>query len=231
MHKKIFEMFKVVGLKHFYGDHFDSRFYVSHLLSNRKDKIILDIGCGAGILLNASNADLKIGTDIEFESLRRAKEIDQEMELIQSDAQHLPFKNNYFSIITAMHLFPVINNMGADWKKAVMEVKRSSKKNCILLITGANRTSKHFEKTHPLEHRKNYLSYLEQAELLKDKFSVLVEGYGPHSKYIMYPFKIIYKIPDKLAELMLIEKFLFRFLCSKKYLKNGRSYIITCKKK
>jgi hypothetical protein len=61
-------------------------------------------------------------------------------------------------------------------------------------------------------------------------FQVIVEGYGPFSKIIMYPLKIIYKIPDKITETLLIESLLHRILRSKRFLKDGRSYIINCKK-
>lgn len=231
MHKKIFEIFKKIGLNHFYGDFFDSRFYISYILSKKNTKNILDVGCGAGVLLNAVPNCFKVGTDISFESLREAKKFNSEIEFIQSDAQFLPFKDNLFSIITAMHLFPVINNVGGKWKLATDEVKRVSASKSTIMITGANRPSRHFAKTHPLEHRKNYLKHVEQTKEFEDEFDISLEGYGPHSKFLMFPFKIMYKIPDSLSEKLGIEKLLFWFSKSKKYLKNGRSYVILCTKK
>jgi SAM-dependent methyltransferase len=229
MHKKIFEMFKNVGLKHFYGDFFDSRFYVSYLLSKNKSKNMLDIGCGLGVILHAAPNCFKIGTDISFESLKDAKKLNKNIEYVQSDAQFLPFKDNYFTTITAMHLFPVINNMGENWKSSINEVKRIAATRSTVFITGANRPSRHFEKTHPLKHRKNYLKHTEQVIEFTDKFDVSLEGYGPHSRFLMFPFKIMYKIPDSISEKLGIEKLLFWFVKSKKYLKNGRSYVIICR--
>jgi len=66
-------MFKRVGLEHFWGDFFDSRFYIAWLLSKKKDTMILDIGCGAGVLLHSTQAPLKVGTDVSFEYLKNAK--------------------------------------------------------------------------------------------------------------------------------------------------------------
>jgi len=229
MLRKIFEMYRIVGLNHFYGDFFDSRFYISYLLSKNQPKKFLDIGCGVGILLNSVPKCFKVGTDISFDSLLQAKKLNKNIEYVQCDAQFLPFKKQHFTTITAMHLFPVINNYGGDWKLAINEVKRISSPDSTVLITGANRTSRHFNKTHQTNHRKKYLKHIEQVNEFEDKFRVTLEGWGPHSKKIMFPFKIIYKIPDAISEKFGIEKLLYKISKSKKYLKNGRSYVIICK--
>jgi len=231
MHKEILQKFKIVGLEHFYGDLFDSRIYTSHNLSKIKTDNILDVGCGAGVLLSCAPPCFKVGIDMNFDALKQAKKLDKNIETIFCDAQFLPFKNNIFETITAMHLFPVINNLKGDWKKAIEEVNRVAQKKNLLLITGANRTSRHFKKTHPLEHRKNYLNYKQQKEILENYYNVKVEGYGPHPTWLMYPFKIIFKIPNILTEFFRIERLLFRFLKSKRYLRNGRSYFMVCKSK
>jgi len=229
MHKKIYETFKRIGLKHFYGDFFDSRFYISYLLSKNNLKNMLDIGCGLGVILHVAPNCFKVGTDISFDLLKDAKILNRDIEYVQSDAQFLPFKDGYFTTITAMHLFPVMNNTGGNWNLSVNEVKRVAAEKCTIFITGANRPSRHFEKTHPLEHRKKYLKHTEQAKEFEDKFDVILEGYGPHSRFLMFPFKIMYKIPDVVSEKIGIENLLFWFSKSKRYLKNGRSYVIICR--
>ena len=231
MSQKILKMLEKVGMEYFFGDFFDARFYVAYLLSKKQSKILLDIGCSAGILLNCSNASLKIGLDISLESLKKGKMLNPKMELIQADATQLPLRNNYFSNIIAMHLIPVVENFrGDDWLKSANEMVRISKENCEIILTGANRMSRHFTKTHTLESRKKYLTYQDQVNFFKNKFKISVEGYGPHSKKIMFPLKILYKIPDKITTSLGIDKLLFKFLRSKRYLKNGRSYVIICKK-
>jgi SAM-dependent methyltransferase len=216
MNQKILKMFHKVGMEYFFGDYFDARFYVASILAKEKKLMILDIGCGAGILLNCSNADIKIGLDLSFESLKKGKNLNPKMELIQGDATHL---------------IPVVKTFqGNNWKKSISEIKRVSGEKSKIILTGANRTSKYFENTHSLESRKNYLTYKEQAELFREEFQVKVEGYGPFSKMVMYPFKIIYKIPEVIIENLKINWFVFRLLRSSKYLKNGRSYVIVCEK-
>ncbi len=231
MNKKIINMFKKVGMDYFFGDYFDARFYVAYILSKMQIDTILDVGCGPGIMLNCTNASLKIGLDTSLEFLKQAKLLDPTIELIQGDATQLPFKENYFSIIIAMHLVPVVHlHRGDDWEKTVIELKRISSRNSEIILTGANRMSKHFEKTHPIDSRKKYLSYKKQVDFLKNDFNVAVDGFGPHPKKIMAVLKILYVFPDQILERTGITKLVYRLMRSKRYLKNGRSYVITCKR-
>jgi len=232
LHKSIYKLYKKVGSEFFWGDFFDSRFYVIYLLSKNEIDTILDIGGGVDVLLHSIPASNKIEIDTSLDSLKKTKILNQNIELIQSDARYLPFRNQTFQNILAMHLFPVMKVYDQDWQKAVSEVKRIANKNSELFITGANRMSKHFEKTHELEKRKAYLNYEELTDSLKDCFNIQVEGYGPHSKIVMYILKkIFYKLPEKFVEKLLIERMLFRLLRSRRFLKDGRSYVCICKKK
>jgi ubiquinone/menaquinone biosynthesis C-methylase UbiE len=230
MFQKIIKLFQTVGMIHFWGDYFDSRFYIAKIISGKRTEYTLDIGCGAGVMLFFANSPNKIGIEIEIESLKQAKKLDQKIELIQADANYLPFKENFCQRISAMHLFPVMKNMNADWKKAIKEIQRISTYDSEILITGANRLSRHFKKTHSIEHREAYLSYYELNDELKNYFKTSIAGYGPYSKYTMYPFKIIFKFSDKILEKLCIERIIFNLLRSQRFLKDGRSYIIQGKK-
>lgn len=230
MFQKIIKLFQLVGMVHFWGDYFDSRFYIAKIISMKKTDYTLDLGCGAGIMLFFANSPNKIGIEVEINVLKQAKKLDPKIELIQADANYLPFKENFCSRILAMHLFPVMKNIGIDWKKSIKEIQRISSSDSEILITGANRLSKHFEKTHSIKHRKSYLRYDEIENELKNYFKTSVIGYGPYSKYFMYPFKLIFKFSDKILEKFKLENWIFNFLGSEKYLKNGRSYIIQGKK-
>ena len=222
-------MWKKAGMKYFWGDPFDSRFYVVDLISNEKKEMIIDIGCGAGVLLHFAKASFKIGIDYSFESLKAAKKIDSKLELISGDARHLPFKDEFASNILAIHIISAFLDK-EDRIKTCNEIKRIAAKKSTILIAGSNRRSKHFKKTHTLENRLSYPHYEEILESFKKVFQVKIEGYGPFSKIVMYPFKIILKIPDVISENLLIERFLFRLLRSKKYLKVGRSYVMICER-
>lgn len=229
MIKSVYTTWQKIGLKYFWGDLFDSRFYIVHLVTRRKSNMILDIGCGAGVILHFAKSDLKIGLDYSFDSLKKAKELDSRMELIQGDAQHLPFRNNMFSNILAIHIISAFQSED-EWNRVSVEMKRIATENSEIIIAGANRTSKHFKKTHTIESRQSYLHYNYLIKQFND-FDIILEGYSPHSRFLMFPFKILLKIPDKVSEMLGIERALFYLLRSKRYLKNGRSYIMICKKK
>ena len=229
MFRKVIDFFNIVGMKHFWGDYFDSRFLIADIISKEKNSYILDIGCGAGVLLHLSNSKNKIGIEIELSALKQAQKLDNSINFIQADANHLPLKNNFCDLVLTMHLFPVMKTAGVDWKNAISEINRISTKNSNILIAGDNRMSKHFERTHSLEHRKSYLKYNEIINELQKYFSLDVEGYGPYSNIFMYPFKILFKFPDYFLEKFKIEIIIFNLLKSKNFLINGRSYIIHAK--
>ncbi len=110
-----------------------------HLKVKKTDKL-LDIGAGTGISTNYFNCNV-IGIEPCQEMLEQGKNI------IQGEAEHLPFNEKFDIIIslTAIHNFK-------DYKKAVQEIKRVSKKDTKLAITILKR-SKKFEKIRKELHK------------------------------------------------------------------------------
>ena len=230
MHKKIYEVWEKGNLNFFWGDFFDSRFYIAHLLKNKHSEVLLDIGCGQGILSYFSSSSFKIGVDNSSSSLKNAKELDPKMQLIQCDVRFLPFKNNYFKLILAVQIISAIGNKH-NRLLLCNEIKRIAHKKCEIIIAGANRQSKYYKKNNSDEERNSYLHYTELFDFFKQDFKINVEGYGPYSKFIMYPFKIIYKLPDSISKFLKLDEFMYGFLRSKKFLKDGRSYVMMCTRK
>ncbi len=222
-------MWEKAGMKYFWGDYFDSRFYIASLISKNHKPIFLDIGCGPGILLKNAHASLKIGVDLSFELLKRAKKLDPDFQLICCDVNHLPLRDNYFPNIMAIHIVSAVGTK-EERIRVCNEIQRVASADCEIILNGANRLSKHFAKTHSMERRKKYLKYLDLVEYFKE-FEINAMGYGDYSRKIFLPIrKLFYALPEKFVEVLGIENMIFRILSSEKAPKNGRSYILICRR-
>lgn len=215
-------------MKFFWGDLFDCRFYVADLLHNKKLDIILDIGCGVGVLSYISNAKLKVGLELQIESIKKAKKLNPDMQIIRGDIRFLPFRENFFHTILSIHSLSSLAK-NDERIKALSEIKRVlSSKQGEIIITAANLRSNHYEKKFSLEERFGYVYYKELIDNLQKDFEIRIEGYNPYSRYVL---AVLRRIVMKIPESVIIDKLVFRILKSKKFLKNGRSFVMICKTK
>lgn len=229
MIRRVYDTFMKIDPRSFWRNWFDSRFYIAYLASKFNSKLVLDIGCSAGVLLSFTDAQQKIGLDYSYSLLQIAKKHNPTSDFICADATALPFRDNVFPNILAVQIYQELKARGKDWIESICETKRIAGKNCKIILSNNNKMSKHF-KGYTIEHKKSYLNYLQQVELFKDEYKIQVEGYDPHPRWFMFILKkILFNIPDKINE-KLFEKVLFSFLRSKRYLKNGRSFIMICKR-
>ena len=230
MIRRIYETFMRIEPRSFWRNWFDSRFYIAYLVSKLNSKLVLDIGCGSGVLLHFTNAQKKVGFDYSFALLKIAKRLEPKADFVCGDATALPFRDNVFPNILAVQIFPELKAFGKDWKESICETKRIADENCMIILSNNNKMSKHL-KGYTFEERKSYLNYLQQKEVLKDEYEIDVEGYDPHPKWFMFILKkILFNLPDKINE-KFFEKTLFNFLRSKRYLKNGRSFVMICNRR
>lgn len=102
-----------------------------------KESLVLDVGCGTGLLFNyvANKAKTIVGLDISRKILLQAKERAKKfpnVHLILADADNMPLKESTFS-----HLFAItlIQNMPSPFK-TLNEVKRVTKENAFMVVTG-----------------------------------------------------------------------------------------------
>lgn len=76
-------------------------------------KNLLDVGCGSGLFFQevAAQAQLVVGIDISSKLLQKAKSQAKKLPtvfVVQADADHLPFTNEYFD---GIFVFTVLQNM------------------------------------------------------------------------------------------------------------------------
>ena len=103
--------------EHFKTEVFGCGNPVGYILKKEKKKVVLDIGCGAGIdlyyLSDKFSDSMIIGLDFSFDMLMRAKENIDKSEIpaffVQADIKALPFKKEVIDIILSnacIHLVP-----------------------------------------------------------------------------------------------------------------------------
>jgi SAM-dependent methyltransferase len=97
---------------------------------------ILDVGCGAGLLLGALGYDtrLRVGCDLRRTLYLQAQEQAGRVLFIQCEAIHLPFPAAWFDLVTCL---AVIEEF-ADWPAAVEEMARCVAPGGILYVTVTN---------------------------------------------------------------------------------------------
>ncbi|MDI6847182.1 MAG: methyltransferase domain-containing protein [Candidatus Bathyarchaeia archaeon] len=102
-----------------------------------KQDLVLDVGCGTGLLFKyvANKAKTIVGLDISrkilFQAKKHAKTFPN-VHIIWADADNMPLKENIFDYVLAVTL---IQNM-PDPTKTLNEVKRVTKDNSVIIVTG-----------------------------------------------------------------------------------------------
>ncbi len=111
--------------------------YRSALAGVELDGSVLDVGCGTGLFFKHVSPKVTsiVGIDISKALLRQAKETAKasgKVDLVQADADNLPFKNRNFDVIFA---FTVLQNMPKPLE-TLKEIKRTAKSGATVIVTG-----------------------------------------------------------------------------------------------
>ena len=110
-------------------------------LTRKKEEIILDVGCGTGLLFPhlATKIKLVIGVDVSSSIIHQAKKRAKEFEntaLVIGDGDHLPFPNETFDAVLAITL---LQNMSKP-NQTLNEIKRVNKQTSRIVISGLKKT-------------------------------------------------------------------------------------------
>lgn len=93
---------------------------------------VLDVGCGAGIILNAIQARHKTGVDLCTRMLERARlRCGSDVKLVEASAEHLPFEDRAFDRVLCSE---VIGHVQTP-ENVVRELQRVLKPDGVLVVT------------------------------------------------------------------------------------------------
>lgn len=163
-----------LGKDRWWGDDFDVRFYLLENIVNIKEKIILDVGGGVGIISEElDNSNFRINLDISQSDLQLCNKANSEINNVCGSMTHLPFRDEIFDKIICSHILEVAKKM--DLEKRIKpdnefgyptvnctlnEIRRSLKKGGELFLTTTNNEY----------YRSWKLSYYELKNSLKQYF-------------------------------------------------------------
>ena len=176
-------------------------------------KMVLDAGCGNGVILNRVKGFAKdtFGIDLSLQMLKRAKE--NSSKLVQARIEELPIKENSFDAVYSFKVLPHVPRI----EKAIEEMAKVINKNGHLILEFYNpyslrhlikllkRPSKVSEDTRDDEVFTRFDSYAKIKRIIPDYLKIeAVRGVR-----IFTPVSYVHEIPV----ISNIFRFLERFFC------------------
>ena len=109
---------------------------IKSLIRSNNYKTILEAGCGTGRWISSLEDTSKkiFGLDYSFDMMKISKSDNTHLNLVNADAVHIPFKDNFFDLIfcvNAIHHF-------LDKEKFISECKRTLVKSGMLAVFGVD---------------------------------------------------------------------------------------------
>jgi ubiquinone/menaquinone biosynthesis C-methylase UbiE len=122
----------------------------------KQNELILDVGCGTGLLFQhvARSAKLVVGIDVSSKILQEARKRTEQLPntaVIRADADYTPFKNQTFDQVFAITLLQNMPNPA----ETLAEIKRVNKPQSTIVVTA-------LKKKFAPEH---FIELLNKAEL------------------------------------------------------------------
>jgi 2-polyprenyl-3-methyl-5-hydroxy-6-metoxy-1,4-benzoquinol methylase len=175
--KKIILKIKQLNSKNWWGDEFDVRFYLLSKIKLIKNKSILDIGGGIGIISSEINPNnLIVNLDVSFNDLKLCKNNFANVNVVCGSMTNLPFKEKSFNIVVCAHLLEVAKLLDLNSKsqlnqneetkfptvqKTLSEITKSTSKKGKIFLTTPNNA----------RYQTSKLNYHELKNAIKEYFT------------------------------------------------------------
>src|SRR3989344_2823779 len=158
-----------------------------------KEKNVLEVGCGTGLVLEKVSKIAKSAKGIDLSSgmLNNAKK--KRLDVKQASATNIPFKNNQFDVVYSLKVLPHV----ADIKKALEEMSRVTKKNGVLILEFYNPLSMKFITNRFMDYTFRNRTF-SRYDTINDIKIILPENMKIEKVYgirIFTPFGFVYGIP------------------------------------
>jgi len=110
--KRIKEKIRKIDPGRWWGDDYDVRFYLVHKLKQIKNKSVLDIGGGIGIISSEMDkSNFRINLDSSFDDLKKCKnDVDSDIETICASMTNLPFIEQSFDYLICANVLEVVKS-------------------------------------------------------------------------------------------------------------------------
>jgi ubiquinone/menaquinone biosynthesis C-methylase UbiE len=186
-----------------------------------KDKEVLEIGCGTGLILKEirKTTSFDVGIDLSREMLKISNS--KGLRVIQGDVVALPFEDECFDITFS---FKVLSHV-PEIKKAIEEIARVTKKGGVLILEFYNPFSFKFliNKAFSSHVYQNFYSYWELKKMIPSNLKL--ESFKGIRIFILFGFLL--KVPVLSRVLIFLE----RKLCKTKFGLFGGYFNIVLRKK
>jgi len=107
--KRIKEKIRNIDPGRWWGDDYDVRFYLIHKLKQIKNKSVLDVGGGIGIISSElDKSNFRVNLDSSFDDLKKCKNyVDADIETICASMTNLPFVEQSFDHLICANVLEV----------------------------------------------------------------------------------------------------------------------------